>query len=1378
MTTRLLTLAAAAVTALAVQLPAQADQSERPDPLTVKATSATGKGDHPVSRSCAVPRRAGEMGCKSMVRDDVKIPKAQLAAAAEPTGLGPADLRSAYTLPSGTDADGRTVAIVDAFDNPDAEAELAAYRGKFGLPPCTSANGCFKKVDQRGGTDYPAHNSGWAGEISLDVQMVSAVCPGCRILLVEADSNSVDSLGTAVNQAVAMGAKYVSNSWGGDEGSYQLAADAQYFDHPGVAVTASSGDNGYGTSYPAASPNVTAVGGTSLVKDSSARGWSESAWSGAGSGCSAYAPKPSAQQDSGCAKRTVADVSAVADPNTGVSVFFEGAWRVFGGTSVSAPIIASAYALGGAPVAGSQPSTYPYARASKLNDVTSGSNGSCSGSYLCTAKEGYDGPTGLGTPSGIEAFSAGPHATVRGKVTDAADGKPLTGAEVSAGDFATTTDERGTYELVVPPGAYIVKVAKFGYATKSFPEATLADGRSVTDDAGLTPKPRVAVSGTVADDSGHGWPLYAQVSVKGEPTSVVHNDPATGHYTIDLPEDGTYTLQTDAAYPGYRQSRTDVTVAATDRTQNLGVKVEDASCTAAGYAHTYHGDQQDFETADGATTPPAGWTVTDGIGNGQTWKFNSSRDNDTGGSGKFAMVDSDRYGGTGQQNTSLVSPVWDFSADTHPILTFNSDYHSYSNGSADVDLSIDGGATWQNLTHWTTAPRIGPSPETVDLATAAGKSQVQVRFHYTGKFAYYWAVDDVFAGDRTCDPKSAGLVVGQVTDKNTDDGVAGATVTSDDKPGDGAVTVATPDDAALGDGFYWFVSTLTGTHPVTARGPGYTAEKNDVAIAADAATTADYTLSAGRLEITPPAVDKTVAWQGTGTATVTLKNTGTADAHVELTERPGGFDLQKTGAGAAPQDIKGTYTPEFIAPGRDADKADASTEPAAAPWTGITDYRVPIMDNAVATGDDGKVYSVGGISGSAVASNTYVYDPAVAAWSLAKDSGQRREAAQAAFLGGKLYVTGGWSNEGTPLNRTQAYDPGAGTWSDVASSPKGLAGAASATLEGKWYVVGGCTDDCGATTAQAFDPDAGTWTTLAPYPIPVSWLGCGGIAGRLYCAGGTTSDSSTTKGYVYDPTDDTWSPIAEMPIDLWASGYTAAGGKLMLSGGVTTGTSLVTNRGLAYDPLTNSWSDLPNSNNALYRGGSSCGFYKVGGSGDGFSPSSLAEQLPGLGSCTSSSDVDWLSVDDKELTVAPGTSKTVTVTLDAQADSVSQPGAYKGQFSVGEDTPYSYAPIGVAVTVSPPGSWGKITGTVEGAACDGDQAALKGATIVVKSASGNHTLKTDADGRFALWLDARSSPLEVIAAKDGWTPDSRNIKIKRGDTSTADYTLQPDHSCG
>jgi subtilase family serine protease len=345
----------------------------------------------------------GTARCHSLVRVDNS---GSPLATAGPTGYNPSDLRAAYNI-TGSGSSTQTIAIVDAFDDANAESDLAVYRAQFGLPACTTTNGCFRKVDQNGGTNYPRGDMGWAEEISLDLDMASAICPSCKILLVEARTNSFANLVAAVDRAAAMGATVISNSYGGNEYSGEVS-DQSHFNHAGIAITVSSGDNGYGVEFPAASQYVTAVGGTSLKRVSGGRGFAETVWNGAGSGCSAYIAKPSWQTDAGCARRTVADVSAVADPNTGVSVYdtyrlHPGGWLVFGGTSVAAPLIGAVYAVAGN-ASSINYGSFSYSHLAALFDVTAGSNGSCGGSYLCTGTAGFDGPTGNGTPNGTGAF--------------------------------------------------------------------------------------------------------------------------------------------------------------------------------------------------------------------------------------------------------------------------------------------------------------------------------------------------------------------------------------------------------------------------------------------------------------------------------------------------------------------------------------------------------------------------------------------------------------------------------------------------------------------------------------------------------------------------------------------------------------------------------------------------------------------------------------------------------------------------------------------------------------------------------------------------------------------------------------------------------------
>ncbi|GAA3584239.1 putative Ig domain-containing protein [Kribbella ginsengisoli] len=369
-----------------------------------------------VVASCDQKVEPGYFTCFAQRRADLGF---RARAAGAPQGYGPTDLASAYKLPSATAGKGQRIYIVDAYDDPTAESDLAVYRKQFGLPACTTDNGCFQKLNQNGETSpLPAPSSSWSGEISLDLDMVSAVCPNCGITLIEADSPSNDLL-AAVKTAEKLGAKFVSLSWGGPESGNLPELDKQYFNTNGIVYAASTGDYDYeaGTSYPASSAATTAIGGTTLTKTDSGRGWSETVWNnepghGTGSGCSAEITKPTWQAvipAATCPKRAIADVSAVADPATGVAVYQTtggNGWAVYGGTSAAAPIIAATYALAGDPSPTSQPASYPYAGTADLNDVVEGNNGECKPAPLCTAQPGWDGPTGLGTPNGLGSLTS------------------------------------------------------------------------------------------------------------------------------------------------------------------------------------------------------------------------------------------------------------------------------------------------------------------------------------------------------------------------------------------------------------------------------------------------------------------------------------------------------------------------------------------------------------------------------------------------------------------------------------------------------------------------------------------------------------------------------------------------------------------------------------------------------------------------------------------------------------------------------------------------------------------------------------------------------------------------------------------------------------
>ncbi len=348
-------------------------------------------------------------GCPLQVRTD--LPLTPLSTPVQLlSGLQPGWVQQIYNLPAPTATAGSTstVAVIVAFDDPVLEADLAVYRNEFGLPPCTTANGCFTKIAQDGTTNYPAEDTGWALEAATDTQTISAVCPGCKIMVVEAASANIPDLATAVDTAAARGATVISNSYGVPEAADNVAYDSHY-NHPNVAIVASAGDKRYGVMFPASSEHVIAVGGTSLYQW--AGGISEVAWPLSNSGCSAYIPKPSYQHDFSCRTRMMNDVAVVADPATGMAVYdsifngTSGGWIVVGGTSIGAPIISSIIAMGPHPSHYSNAAQI-YSHQYALFSVTSGSNGSCTPPYYCTAGPlpGYNGPTGEGTPNGMQAF--------------------------------------------------------------------------------------------------------------------------------------------------------------------------------------------------------------------------------------------------------------------------------------------------------------------------------------------------------------------------------------------------------------------------------------------------------------------------------------------------------------------------------------------------------------------------------------------------------------------------------------------------------------------------------------------------------------------------------------------------------------------------------------------------------------------------------------------------------------------------------------------------------------------------------------------------------------------------------------------------------------
>jgi subtilase family serine protease len=359
----------------------------------------------------------GQARCMAWgLRNVAVAPLSRTADGTKINGYGPSELQAAYGLTDiAKSGQGGTVAIVDAYGYPTLEKDNAFYRKTFGLPACPSSSGCLRILNQNGQTSPlpsppPASNVGWLAEQALDVSMVSANCPNCHIIMIEAATN----LYTAELAAASLHPNAISNSWGGGEYKGEKRGQFRIFYHPDIAITASSGDGGYGVIFPSSASVVTAVGGTSLKTADNTRGYTESAWAGSGSGCSKYIAAPPwqaviEQRLGGCRNRITADVAYDANPSTGVAVYesYENdeeppGWQVWGGTSVGSPAIAAIYALSQDTQA--IPAAIAYAEKRHLHNITTGSNGTCKKAYLCQAKKGYNGPTGYGTPNGIKAF--------------------------------------------------------------------------------------------------------------------------------------------------------------------------------------------------------------------------------------------------------------------------------------------------------------------------------------------------------------------------------------------------------------------------------------------------------------------------------------------------------------------------------------------------------------------------------------------------------------------------------------------------------------------------------------------------------------------------------------------------------------------------------------------------------------------------------------------------------------------------------------------------------------------------------------------------------------------------------------------------------------
>ncbi|MBB4944381.1 subtilisin family serine protease [Streptosporangium album] len=638
------------------------------------------------------------------------------------------------------------------------------------------------------------------------------------------------------------------------------------------------------------------------------------------------------------------------------------------------------------------------------------------------------------------------------------------------------------------------------------------------------------------------------------------------------------------------------------------------------------------------------------------------------------------------------------------------------------------------------------------------------------------------AGGGTCRPVAGGLVYGTVTDANTRKPVDTATVTSDGGPAND--TAATPDDPALPDGFYWVFSPMSEKRVLTAAQRGYRSASAPVKAGADAVSRIDFTLTAGLLALKSGDVSEKVLLGKETKTRLTVTNRGTAPLTYDFAESLRGSAIQRadgTGLSASPAPSRGApprrveatgISPGAVTEPAAGEEAASRSGTAAAPWTTITDYPTTIRDNAAGY-HDGRVYSFGGsLRGEGGTPASYVYDPVSTSWTPLADMPEARQKPASAFVDGKFYVVTGWGPQGAPAATTLIYDPKTDRWSTGADNPHPWGAVGSAVLDGKIYAVGGCTGECQSATDQVtvYDVASDSFTAAAPYPEPISWAACGGVDGKVYCAGGLAAGPHGTQhSYVYEPGRNTWTRVADLPLDMWASSYAVASGKLLVAGGAAKDGSILTNEAFAYDADADTWTAMPNSGDALYRGTGACGFYKIGGA-NGPRVTPFNEVLPGYDGCDpAGTDAPWLSVHPQRGTLAPGDSVRVTLTLDARQ--VAQPGTYKAMLTVNEDTPYKAPSIGVTLKAEAPWNWARLSGQVLSKACDGKTAPLAGATVTVVRGRDSWTLSTDADGRYAGWIQGGLPQAEVAVTADGHRSSTFTVRPLPHSDVRRDVTL-------
>jgi len=915
--------------------------------------------------------------------------------------------------------------------------------------------------------------------------------------------------------------------------------------------------------------------------------------------------------------------------------------------------------------------------------------------------------------------------TLSGTVTDADTGDPIANATVSMTgpvqrQRATGTD--GGYQIILPVGGYDVTASAFGYGTATA-QVDILTGDTTVQDFALDPVDSVTVSGTVTDGSGHGWPLYARVSVTGT-TVETFTDPLTGQYSLTLPQGDTYELVFTAEYPGYAGHTTTVEVTDTDITLDVALTVE-ACALAPGYEFgadvgilgDFDGELEAFLDSRGIPSTPLTWSddptgfdviivnrpgdpgeqafldflaATDASGTGlvmlDTWS--------TSGNGVWLLWNHLGNPATRSVGFSSSIPYLFYEVtQEHPILDgfeVGDEIIFEDAPDADHDHAWFGGYTGEGRQVIANAGRAdtGVLGEGIGIQERANNRHVLLSMHGISLFTSVdiWTDDGkqilinslgwASRGSFECVALDGGLVAGEVSDLNTGAGVSGALVSSVVDPEVSAVSFATPDDPGLGDGFFWLFSPLTGSQEFTASASGYQSDSQMVDVVADAVAGVEFALGAGLLVVEPGEVSAQLRLGQSTSRSFTVTNEGSAPASVTLGEAGGGFEMAGSTVSAGPR-LPGVSTPV------------ASSEGGA----------------AVAAGGSGLASDVRARSAGATASPVLP--------EVAQD---------------EVTITHSASQEIVQGN-------------SVACSPdNGFTTTENGYLRA--FVLSDFGLNSGFTVSSV---SFGVESSDPAQPLTVNLYT---LEGELRYANMTLIGSAeitlppTTLGLVTVPVE----------------GVAPAGSTLVVE--------------LDSPDLSGSGRLFIGSNSAgqtapSYLRSESCGILEPTDTADlGFPGMHIVMNVTGT---PGGGDVPWMSVTPQELTLAPGASATVTVGLDA---AVEQPGTYTARVAIGHDTPYQVDPVQVTMVVTPPNNWGKLSGTITGTNCDGSITPIAGALVQVNGKQASFTLFTDDDGHYGWWMPVNNNPLQLIVAANGYIPQARNGMVVPRQERVEDFTLQ------